>query len=257
MKKTSTKRGDTLIEVMLAIGFFALVSIITLAMMNSSINNAERDLELVTARYEINAQAEALRFIHGAYVAEKTLPLQGTINPSTGTAYPSDTKFQQYDTLWKRIISHAITPLEAEQSGLLSIGATASSCDKVYENGAASASPLSLADAFIINTRSVTSNTGNTLIEVNSSSNIFKPTDLSARIIYGRSTDNSDHIFDNNSQQFKDVYAAEGIWDFVVTDGKSTPSYYDFYIQACWYGPRALRPTILDTVVRLYNPENN
>ena len=65
------KRGDTLIEVMLSIAIFSLVAIITINMMNDGLNTAQRTLETEMARNEIDAQAEALRFIHNNYVSER------------------------------------------------------------------------------------------------------------------------------------------------------------------------------------------
>ena len=59
-----SKRGDTLIEVMLSISIFAFVAMLTINMMNDGINTAQRTLEAEMARNEIDAQAEALRFIH-------------------------------------------------------------------------------------------------------------------------------------------------------------------------------------------------
>lgn len=246
ISQSSMKRGDTLIEVMFAIGFFALVAIISVAVMNSGIKNAERDLELVTARNELNAQAEALRFIHSSYISEKTLP-------------SSD---KEYEALWNKIVSHPIKPYDAEQSGLLNI-AGFGSCEEIY-NTSGGASPLQKVDAFVINTRKLTGSTTNSYISIKNSPGAFRPTELNARIVFhnGIGLNSDGQLTDGSSngsptyRHFDQVLAAEGIWDFVVAEKDSDPRYYDFYIQTCWYGPGALRPTVLDTVIRLYNPEN-
>ena len=68
-----TRRGDTLIEVMLSISIFAVVALLTINLMNGGINTAQRTLEVAMARNEIDAQAEALRFIHHSYVAERQM----------------------------------------------------------------------------------------------------------------------------------------------------------------------------------------
>ena len=94
---TKVKRGDTVIEVMFAFAVFALVAILSIAMMNSGVATSERSLELVVARNELNAQAEALRFIHSSYVSELTLP---TCNEVTSV----DDKCQQFSDLWTKII---------------------------------------------------------------------------------------------------------------------------------------------------------
>lgn len=262
VSRKSSRRGDTLIEVMFAVGFFALIAIISISVMNSGINNAERDLELVTARNELNAQAEALRFIHSSYISEKTLPKKGDL---TQEQLDNGEKYQQYNDLWHEITSTArvVDPATAESSGLLNV-AEFGSCDAVYNiPSGGSSSPLQQVNAFILNTRKLTGNNINaSYVSIKNSPAFFRPTELSARIIFNNGIGTSDDQLTSGSangglnyQLFDRVSAAEGIWDFVVTDGTSTPKYYDFYIQSCWYGPKALRPTVLDTVIRLYNPE--
>lgn len=117
---TSAKRGDTIIEVMFALAVFCLVAILSIAMMNTGVNSAENALEVVTARNELNAQAEALRFIHSSYISEKTLP------SLTDPSYRPGEKYQQYEQLWNTIVSNAITPTQAKESGLLDLADTPS-----------------------------------------------------------------------------------------------------------------------------------
>ena len=71
MKKRKQKifSGDSLIEVLLGITVFSAVSVGGIAIMNSGLNQAQRSLEITMARNEIDAQAEALRFIHNNYIA--------------------------------------------------------------------------------------------------------------------------------------------------------------------------------------------
>ena len=73
MKKRKQKifSGDSLIEVLLGITVFSAVSVGGIAIMNSGLNQAQRSLEITMARNEIDAQAEALRFIHNNYIAER------------------------------------------------------------------------------------------------------------------------------------------------------------------------------------------
>lgn len=261
ISRNLVKRGDTLIEVMFAVGFFALVAIISISVMNSGINNAERDLELVTARNELNAQAEALRFIHSSYISEKTLPEKADL---TAHQIADGEKYQQYKELWEKIVSNAISPSDAQNSGLLNV-AEFGSCSAIYDTPGGARSPLQRVNAFVINTRKLTGSVTDTYISINdySRSSAFVPTELNSRITFHNGIGmTSDGQLTNGSsggsltyQLFDQFLAAEGIWDFVVTDGNAKPKYYDFYIQTCWYGPRALRPTVLDTVIRLYNPE--
>lgn len=59
-------RGDTIIEVMFAIVIFSFITISSLAIMNQGIATGEKALEITLVRQQVNAQAEALRYIHNA-----------------------------------------------------------------------------------------------------------------------------------------------------------------------------------------------
>ncbi|HEY1086002.1 MAG TPA: hypothetical protein VGE34_04740 [Candidatus Saccharimonadales bacterium] len=61
-----SQRGDTIIEVLLAVGIFSLVAIGGMAIMNQGTNTAQRAVEITLVRQQIDAQAEALRAIHQA-----------------------------------------------------------------------------------------------------------------------------------------------------------------------------------------------
>ena len=79
--------GDTLVEVMFAVGIFGLVSISAISLMNRGLQNAQNALEITMARQEIDTQAEALRFLHEAYIIEKA------------------TDDERYTKAWEEIIS--------------------------------------------------------------------------------------------------------------------------------------------------------
>lgn len=76
------QQGDTIIEVMFAVAVFAMVAVGSLAIMNQGTATAQRSLEVTLVRQQIQAQAEALRFIHDAYVAS----YQPGGQPVTGVA---------------------------------------------------------------------------------------------------------------------------------------------------------------------------
>ena len=63
------QKGDTIVEVLFAITVFAMVAVGSLAIMNQGIATAQRSLEITLVRQQIDAQAEAIRYIHEAYVA--------------------------------------------------------------------------------------------------------------------------------------------------------------------------------------------
>jgi len=251
LKMRDMKRGDTIIEVSLAFAIFSLVAIITVSMMNLGLSASERSLELVTARNELNAQAEALRFIHSSYISESTLPTCDDPHLAAGESC------QQYKDTWESITGNAISFSD------MTIDYPLESCSAVYERNN---ELLNNNNAFIINTRMITSEISGDNATIWSSGNpgIFVEPTLGARIIYTSNNINesSDQISDLDSTNplngYLTVKKAEGIWIIPVkgqpNGGGSEPQYYDFYIETCWYGSGNDAPTSLDTVVRLYNP---
>lgn len=60
--------GDTLIEVLFATTVFSLVAVAALSIMNQGTAMAQRALEIGLVRQQIDAQADALRYLNQAYV---------------------------------------------------------------------------------------------------------------------------------------------------------------------------------------------
>lgn len=63
------QEGDTIIEVMFAVAVFAMVAVGSMMVMNQGTAIAQRSLEITQVREQMDAQAEAIRYIHQAYVA--------------------------------------------------------------------------------------------------------------------------------------------------------------------------------------------
>lgn len=63
------ERGDTIIEVMFAVTIFSMIAVGSLTIMNQSLSVAQKSLEITLVREQMDAQAEALRFINQAYIA--------------------------------------------------------------------------------------------------------------------------------------------------------------------------------------------
>lgn len=61
------QRGDTIIEVLLAVTVFGILAVGTMVVMNRGAAIAERSLEITLARQEVDAQAEMLRYVHSRY----------------------------------------------------------------------------------------------------------------------------------------------------------------------------------------------
>ena len=63
------QRGDTIIEVLLAITVFSLVGVGAVTIMNQGVNTTQRALEITQVRQEIDSQVDALQAAHQAYSA--------------------------------------------------------------------------------------------------------------------------------------------------------------------------------------------
>jgi len=63
------ERGDTIIEVLFAVAVFAMVAVASMSIMSQGTAAAQRSLEITLVRQQMDAQAEAIRYIHQSYVA--------------------------------------------------------------------------------------------------------------------------------------------------------------------------------------------
>lgn len=70
MLNTRKQRGDTIIEVLFAFTVFSLVAITGLSLMNQGTALSQRALEISLVRQQIDSQADALRYLNHAYVAD-------------------------------------------------------------------------------------------------------------------------------------------------------------------------------------------
>lgn len=64
MRSIKKQSGDTIIEVTLAFVVFALLAIGAISVMNRGVAAAQRSLELTLVRQQVDAQADALRYVH-------------------------------------------------------------------------------------------------------------------------------------------------------------------------------------------------
>ena len=227
------KTGDTLVEVMFAVAIFSLVAISAVAVMNSGLSNAQATLESTMARNEIDAQAEALRFIQSSYVAERR------DNDNTG----------YYANLW-----HAITAQANEASETVTQYAP-TTCAELYNND--NSTSINKLKGFVINVRKLGLSNDAEESLVKQSDKFFAPS-THPRIIY-----DDDALLDNLTSS--EARRVEGIYVTAVKDPGSTKVdesgikqdvvYYDFYIRTCWYAVGKDLPTTISTVIRLYNPD--
>ena len=240
-------RGDTLIEIVFAISVFSLVAVISIAAMNSSIETAQSSLEVTMARNEIDAQSEAIRFIHNSFLSEREY---------------TDSE-QVYRNLWKRLTDSTVAGGLANTSDNTP-DLNYSSCSVPYDTSQSNS--ISSVHGFIMNTRYINpSDVNNTIIAY--SSDKFTESSLYPRLIFSNTGtlnngQNSDDDILATGQKYRRVARAEGIWVVTIAGVKNTnsvytevPEYYDFHIRTCWYAPGSSTPSTIGTIIRLYNPE--
>ena len=265
--KEILKRGDTIIEVTIAITVFSLVSVISIQLMDRDVAIIQGALESEMARNEIDAQAEALRFIQNAYLSERELA-QGS---------------RQYMDIWLKLsrtpsdsvgkAGHGLTNDPAKISQYTSVA-----CSTYYNTSNTTSDTIHniFEDrAFVINTRKLDpANIPETVIQskdgTTAYTNIFRETQLYPRVIYSRgATETIDESILSESYTsgitpsnvtYDKVARVEGVWVISArakTKGSTDeiPEFYDFHIRTCWFAPGHDRPSTIATTIRLYNPE--
>lgn len=70
MLSVRSERGDTIIEVLFAFTVFSLIAIAGLSLMNQGTALSQRALEITLVRQQIESQADALRYLNHAYIAD-------------------------------------------------------------------------------------------------------------------------------------------------------------------------------------------
>ncbi len=241
-KQNSFMSGDTMVEVMFGITTFSLISILAATIMNLGISTAQANLEQTMARELINSQAEAIRYIHEAYIAE-----HNNLNEDEG-----------YNKLWKEItFSGNSTLLSATPLSL-----QVNNCGERYSD-VSTVGSIFRTSSFIINTRSINpDDITSSVFQTNGmNASVFKQASLQPRLIFANATGDSNED-DNISERGKytKLTSAEGIWVTPAASGSTSavngqPEFYDFYIQTCWYAPGQSHTSTLGTVIRLYNPD--
>ncbi|MDO5451621.1 MAG: hypothetical protein Q4F56_00845 [Candidatus Saccharibacteria bacterium] len=257
------KKGDTLIEVTLAIGIFSMIAIGIAAVMSSGTAGAQTALETTLTREEIDTQAEALRFIQNAYIVNK------------------DSTDERFSSLWKTIKDNAINDLgrwrEDKQEAVLQYApVTCSDSNSGSDSYGMYNSSEARKHAFVINPRklgtfkaSTDRNDANGVYSayIPQSSGKLTSASIYPRLVFSSSltSDAQDALI--NDESGNTLYRAEGIYVLAVKDSgtteivdsdkyvNKTSAYYDFYIRACWYGANADEPSTISTVIRLYDPD--
>ena len=248
------KKGDTLIEVTLAVGIFSMIAIAITAVMSSGTSGAQTALETTLTREEIDTQADTLRFIQTAYAVNKN--------------NTDNNKFYKlwHDTIKANAIDLGDMTDEVKETILQF---SPSSCADLYNQ---STNGRILDHAFIINPRQlgnyVNGKADINTVYINNNSNRLTPASVYPRLVYGQNDrEASDSTQDLVSSPSDNLYRAEGIYVIAVKDdgttktinefgSDSSSSFYDFYIRTCWYGTDANQPSTISTVIRLHDPDS-
>ena len=247
LRKKLTKnflRGDSLVEVMFSVGIFGIIAVSAISLMNRGVNSAQTSLETAMARNEIDAQAEALRFIHDSYAAE--------INNET----------KEFAALWEKIKSRAVEAKDILSSAgytaaypkFLNYPSKITSCeyDSTNPDGSAysdgSSKGIAIIDkSFALNTHKLdttsVANPDNVIITT------LRHSDTYSQIRYSDAGNLGSTNLSTNAT------SADGIWVTAVKPTSANPQYYDFYIRTCWNSPGQGNPTTISTIIRLYNPD--
>ena len=244
------KKGDTLIEVTLAVGIFSMVAVAVVAVMSNGTAGAQTSLETTLTREQIDAQAEALRFIHSAYISD----MEGLDG--------------RYSKLWERITDNAIE-LNSSNSDVtqFSIG----SCDDMYqiqwpstENKQPFAININYLGEYANLSKNELSDDVVSQAIKTFDSGFLVPAMTYPHLIY--SNEHSNITADISNARLAEN-GVEGIYIVAVKDDNSTSvvdgsgknasnvsAFYDFYIRTCWYGVGDNTPSTISTVIRLYDP---
>ena len=251
------KKGDTLIEVTLAVGIFSMIAIAVVSVMNSGTSGAQTALEATLTREEIDAQAEALRFIQNS-------------------AANGD---ERYNALWEKIAEKAYELTTSNKEAILQFSPT--TCDSLYASmvNPDNTKPES---AFIINThglgnfsnaKNFNENQDKYINSVLVSAQNDDSGELDERfseastyphlIFSSASGSDSDSGTLSDETNYDQLSKAEGIYIVAIKDKEGTKiigeegnksAFIDFYIRTCWYGSNDQTPSTISTIIRLHDP---
>ena len=225
------KKGDTLIEVTLAVGIFSMIAVAVVAIMSNGTSETQTALETTLAREAIDTQAEAIRFIRDSAA------IQNQENDENSMFIP----------LWDKIKGQAL-PADG-QTDVYQF--SPSQCADLYSNKDEEESIIQQQNAFFID-----------LEQLGVAANLKQPSGTEAVV---SSTPHGDRF--KETKTFPRITegngldpSAEGIYVIGVKGSKSNDGtesslsgrdYYDFYIRTCWYGSNADLPSTISTVIRL------
>lgn len=266
MKKNQRKnarRGDTIVEAVIAIAIYSIVAVLALASMNSGLKSAQKNLESTMSRAAVDSQVDAIRYIYDGYIKAKA-----------GGSVDAD----YFKKLWNAMIITKVGGSSAQSlSDVITDPDNVLTCKDLIEkdvngnvfalNPRAIYSQESLGSATTLSDigglkfkSNPTKDTAPELVILkNTSSNQgVVPAPLYPRIVYSADSGTDEELASIliGSNKGGDVVptrtaiAAQGVWvDLIHEDGKDS---YDFYVRTCWNAAGEKSPSTFTTVVRVY-----
>ncbi len=212
------RKGDTMIEVLLAITIFSMVAVAGLTIMNQGATSSQRSLEITLVRQEMDAQANTLRFMYDAALAQKSSAGYSTPDPGTA-AYK-----------WNEVLAKRKTQATAF-NGMV----TGERCTAYTGPG----SSFNVANAFVVNPKTAR------IYQPNAST--WGAASTYSKVRYVSASDLA-------ISRVEGIWI-EAVRKNSETSGTiTTPGYTDFHIRACWSAVGQKEPAKLGTIVRLYEP---
>lgn len=233
-----SRRGDTIIEVLLALTIFTAAIMGVMYVMSNSIGVSQRSLEITQTRTQIDNQIELLRHIHNIALVSSGRSNSGLYI----AARPRMAGDSNILKTWKSITA-ADNLIPPNRLPAFNSVDSVQKCtpETVFSSSSGRGLSISNGDvasrAFFIDpvTGEIKKFVGNS-----------RAPSTFARIAQSASGSQSEMIW---------IFAVKGSVDKATTNSSiMITNYYDFHIRACWQSPVGGEIQRLGTIVRLYEP---
>lgn len=217
MRVGGRRKGDTMIEVLLAVTVFSIVAVSGLTIMNQGAAAAQRSLEITLVRQQMDAQAETLRFMYDAALAQK----------SSGTTPPAGSAAAK----WNQVLAQRKTSASTFSSMTTGPRCTAYTGTPI--------GTFNVSRGFVVNPRTASIYLPN--------ASTWREAETYSRVRYASPSDPS-------LVRVEGLWVEAVQRNAETVGGVTLPGYTDFHIRACWAVLGQAQPATLGTIVRLYEP---
>lgn len=231
------QRGDTIVEVVFAVTVFAMVAVGGITLMNHGEAVTERALEIDLVRAQIGEQADALHYVHDAYITSSDPRSQPVTIWHDVTAYATSGAVQSLAAISNG--QQCVLPsIPATNSAGAPFALDARKLNGQSANGKNTDSPVLTFAGWSVTKGDVPLSQPPGGVPAGYQSVTY------AQVRYPSMTD------------YNQQAVSQGIWiqAVYIKGTTSQPGYYDFHISACWQATGSANPMTLGTIVRLYDP---